>query len=213
MKRALYLHGFLSSGNGSSTFQYLKAKHSDKFEWFAIDIDYACTNIFKLISQVDKYVRDNHIDIIVGSSMGGWLANHCRHNSAIKLTVNPPFNPYVLFAEQINGKEFVEWKYFNKRMDGQEVCRITPEIVGAYGLVPAEFNINIYSVFIFSKQDNLLHHDWDLINEMSKIDEEENFGIDGHKHIYVVDSIKHRMSKNFVNTLLIPIMLDILEMN
>lgn len=213
MKRALYLHGFLSSGNGSSTFQYLKKKHSDKFEWFAIDIDYACNDLFKLMSDINKYVIENNIDIIVGSSMGGWLANHCGENSAIKLAVNPPLNPYKLFVEQINGKEFVEWKYFNKREDGQEICRITREIVGAYGLVKPEFVFNTYRVFVFSQKDNLLHHDKELIDFMIKEDENYLKEIDGHQHVYVVNSIKHRMSKAFVDIQLIPIMLDILEMN
>lgn len=87
-KRLLYIHGYKGSTNGVS-FNRLKKYAKDDYEMFAIDYDE--TRPIDTIRKILYYVYDNNIDIIIGSSLGGFLTMNCYEIP--RIVINPCMIP------------------------------------------------------------------------------------------------------------------------
>jgi len=84
--KAAFFHGFESNGVSSEKLTILN-KYFD--EVYAPTINYRNPNVFK---DTLRYIKDNPQDLLIGSSMGGWLA-YCI--SSITGTPMLLFNPAV----------------------------------------------------------------------------------------------------------------------
>ena len=85
----LYIHGYNGSPFGSS-YHHLKlyaAGHN------LHSIDYNPEQPELAIQSIKQYVADNQIDLIVGASLGGFLAMHIF--GIPRIVVNPCWNPAV----------------------------------------------------------------------------------------------------------------------
>ena len=85
----LYIHGYNGNMHGNSYIHL--AQHSS---WHNLhSIDYDPEQPEQAIQSIKQYVADNQIDLIIGASLGGFLAMHIF--GVPRIVVNPCWNPAV----------------------------------------------------------------------------------------------------------------------
>ena len=96
----LYIHGFASCGNSNKT-KLLKQHFDDVLAPdVPIDPDEA-------ISFLQKLIVDNEVDLIIGSSLGGFYAAHLAEKFQIKtVLLNPSTQPFITLAPYIGENEY-----------------------------------------------------------------------------------------------------------
>ena len=118
MLKILYLHGFKSTGNALKA-QILKKKFENVLSP-TLPVSPKQAIIF-----LEEILRQNEIDLIIGSSLGGFYAYilHKKHGSKV-LLINPSMKPWETLASQVGMHErFVsddpfEWKVeHNKQLE------------------------------------------------------------------------------------------------
>ena len=119
MKKLLYIHGFRSSSR-SSTILGIKESYSD-YEIHAFDVTH---HPKPSIKKIEDYVREHDIDILAGTSLGGFYAL-CARVDIPKIAVNPVIYPEnsLSFLPEIG--HVVE--YYNPREDGVQTFKCVPE--------------------------------------------------------------------------------------
>jgi len=106
----LYIHGFASCGNSNKT--KLLKQHFDNVLAPDVPIDPD-----EAISFLQKLIVENEVDLIIGSSLGGFYAAHLAEKFQIKMVLlNPSTQPFITLAPYVgenthfcSGKKF-EWK-------------------------------------------------------------------------------------------------------
>lgn len=117
-KKLLYIHGFRSSAK-SNTIVTIKANYHD-LDVHAFDVTH---HPQESIRKIEDYVAEHGIDILAGTSLGGFYAL-CAQVDIPKIAVNPVLNPeYSLSALPEIGEEV---EYFNEREDGVQtfICTL-----------------------------------------------------------------------------------------
>lgn len=89
MMRILYVHGYNGSPTGSS--YTLFDKQLDKSIYELHTIDYDAADPRAAIQSIRDYVRKHKIDLIIGSSLGGFLTLFLY--GVMRIVVNPCWNP------------------------------------------------------------------------------------------------------------------------
>ena len=90
----LYLHGFASCGDSNKT-RLLKAYFGED-EVIAPDLP---VNPHKALSVARKIIIDEDIDLIIGSSLGGFYASNLCETMGLKaVLINPSVQPFVTLA-------------------------------------------------------------------------------------------------------------------
>ena len=104
MANILYIHGFGSDANSSTAKEIIKGL-GDNYKV----ITYSFNNSYELVeTMIDnikvarKLIKDNHIDIVVGTSMGAFIAMNCHD---ITKVIN---NPCMLPSEQLKQRAIPE---------------------------------------------------------------------------------------------------------
>lgn len=85
MINILYVYGFNSSEN-SSTFKSLK-NNLDNTKYNVYCVNYPQHNPFKSVSFLNDFIKTNKIDIVVGSSLGGFITLNL--NAKYRIVCNP----------------------------------------------------------------------------------------------------------------------------
>lgn len=149
--RILYVHGFRSSGE-SSTAQRLR-ELLPHCSVFSPDLPTDAAAALQLLRHI---IRAEKIDVVIGTSMGGMLAQKLR--GVPKVLINPSFHVSKTFRKNIGTVS-----YFSARADGTMQFEITPKIVSSYedleriqfvGLTPRELDI---TVGIFGTEDDVVN--------------------------------------------------------
>ena len=118
MKRILYIHGFCSSAQ-TATVHRLREVLTD-CEVHAIDVNH---HPAESIAKIERYVADNGIDLLIGTSLGGYYTL-CARVDCIKVAVNPATDPeHSLDHPEMMG----HLRYFNPREDGNWYFDFGPE--------------------------------------------------------------------------------------
>ena len=89
MMNVLYIHGYNGSPYGTS--YTLFDSLIDKTSATLHTIDYDPAQPLEAIKSIKRYVRDNNIDLIIGSSLGGFLTMHLFGYS--RIVINPCWDP------------------------------------------------------------------------------------------------------------------------
>ena len=89
MKKILYIHGYNGNKHGVS-YQRIK-KYAKGFDVVAIDYDQEKPN--EAIRTILDYVYDNNIDLVIGSSLGGFLTMNCF--DIPRVVINPCIMPVM----------------------------------------------------------------------------------------------------------------------
>lgn len=116
----LYVHGFASSGN-SGTARTIQ-KYLPKSKVFSPDLPIDPKKALKLLQDT---VEKEKIDIVVGTSMGGMLAQKLR--GVPKVLVNPAFHVSESMRKKIGTVPF-----FSSREDGATEFKVTPSLCDEY---------------------------------------------------------------------------------
>lgn len=119
----LYIHGFRSTGN-SSTARNLR----DLLPHCKIVSPDLPVDAEEAVALLRGICKDEKIDVVVGTSMGGMLAQKLR--GMPKVLVNPSF-----FVSETFRKNLGTVTYFKEREDGVKEFEITPEIVESYAKI------------------------------------------------------------------------------
>ena len=94
MIKILYVHGYNGKPDGGS-FQKL-AKYAEVADFGGEEVemhsfDYDAEDPYDAIKRLNQYYHDNNIDLIIGSSLGGFLAAGCDYTC--RIVVNPCWVP------------------------------------------------------------------------------------------------------------------------
>ena len=116
----LYVHGLSSSGSTHTVVTLRQLLPNDHV--VAPDLPMNPTETLILLQHC---VKDKHIDLVVGTSMGGMFAQKLR--GFVKIIVNPAFHVSELMRTQLGVHEF-----FNPRQDGVQQFEITEALCDQY---------------------------------------------------------------------------------
>ena len=114
--KVLYIHGLSSSGS-SNTPQLLR-KYMPEAEVLSPDLP---TDIVDAVAMLKELVARESIDVVVGTSMGGMLAQKLRGYR--KILVNPAFHLSQSMRRKIGVNQF-----FSPREDGATEYTITEQM-------------------------------------------------------------------------------------
>lgn len=96
MVKILYIHGYNGKPDGGSFRKLAKYAEAACFGGEKVEMhsfDYDATKPYKAIRELKLYYYKNDIDLIIGSSLGGFLAAQC--DWARRIVVNPCWFPSV----------------------------------------------------------------------------------------------------------------------
>ena len=121
----MYLHGFMSGANGAKQRQ-LQRKFKGRYRVIAPELDADPDSSLEVINRA---IREEHPEIIIGTSLGGFMALECESGDADVVIVNPCLFPKSQLAQWV-GEEHT---YFCKRLDGVQTYTLTQATLDKYG--------------------------------------------------------------------------------
>ena len=147
----MYLHGFMSGANGAKQRQ-LQKQFKGRWRVIAPELDGDPDKSLDIINEVIEQERP---EIIVGTSLGAWMAMMCRHGVAPLVLVNPVTAPQEELAHWLDEPQ----QYFCKRLDGVQTYTLTREVLDKYGAYSTEeaiaFEGDDFHVLCSTKDDLL----------------------------------------------------------
>ena len=92
-KTILYIHGFNGNPQGG-TYQGLVDFFSDKNDYEVISYPFPAlhTDVEKTQKQIENYIEQNNVSILVGASLGGFYTLCCK-KPVFKIAINPCMIP------------------------------------------------------------------------------------------------------------------------
>lgn len=187
----LYLHGFASSGNSGTAKEIQECLPNCKV--VCPDLPIASDDAVALITQT---VKDNNIDLVIGTSMGGLLAMVAP--VADKIVVNPSFHVSRMMFRRLEDNDSVVLPFFKQRNDGATEFELTRHIAEGYQAIEVDALVNPSvvpdrTVGIFGAEDDVV----DCKEEyLSRFDNIRNF------------KGGHRLDKEAVEEVVIPAILQ-----
>ncbi|MCM1140722.1 MAG: hypothetical protein NC453_19300 [Muribaculum sp.] len=123
-KHLMYIHGFMSGSNGTKQKQLAK-KLKGRYEVIAPELTADPDDSLDIINRM---IADYHPEVIVGTSLGGFMALMCDSGDAQLVVANPCLCPQ---------EELSRWKdepqtYFCPRLDGVQTYTLTQETLDKY---------------------------------------------------------------------------------
>lgn len=121
----MYLHGFMSGANGAKQRQ-LQKRYEGRYKVIAPELT---ANPDESLSIINEIIDKENPEIIIGTSLGGWMAIECIvDGDADIILVNPCLTPQTQISRWLNEEQ----KYFCKRLDGVQTYTLTQEILDLY---------------------------------------------------------------------------------
>lgn len=120
----MYVHGFMSGANGAKQRQ-LQDEFKGQYRVIAPELD---GDPDKSLNIINETIRTEKPSVIVGSSLGGWMATMCDSKDAKIIIVNPCTKPEEELARWLNEPQ----TYFCKRLDGVQTYLLTDTILNKY---------------------------------------------------------------------------------
>ena len=131
---ALYVHG-LGSGARTRTMKQLP-EYLPYFEWIAVEV---AEDAEEAVEKIDRYVRQYHPEVLMGTSLGGFYVFYADAPDAVKIICNPAMNIDELIRTKIG---FGEHRYFVKRENGQKTYTLDAVVCRRF----AEFRMTHYPI-------------------------------------------------------------------
>lgn len=145
MTKILYIHGFCSSAQTGTVLRLREV--FTQCDIHAIDVNH---HPAESIALIESYVREHGIDILVGTSLGGYFTL-CANVDCVKVAVNPATDPeHMLDIPSMMG----HLKYFNPRQDGNWYFDFGKENLLEFRGIG--FHITTHTYIICSDHDELL---------------------------------------------------------
>lgn len=121
----LYLHGFASSGNSGTAKEIQECLPNCKV--ISPDMPIHPSEALELIH---KIVDEQEIDLVIGTSMGGYFA--AQISGKLKILVNPSFHVSRMMKSRLGDNYEMTIPYFKTREDGATEFVLTKEIANWY---------------------------------------------------------------------------------
>lgn len=173
IKNVIYIHGYNSSGHtGKLLNKLFKERYGDDVTVFAPSIP---ANYFDARKVIDDFLQNNKIDLIIGSSLGGFMTLDTP--GYFRISVNPTLLPYETLPI-INAKPEEYMSYEIAEIDLPHNVDIQDK-VEVYGL--------------FGGKDKIV----DFKDEFSRIW--------NHNNMYFAPDMEHQMKENDIIRYLFPI--------
>ena len=152
MKKMMYVHGFMSGSNGAKQKQ-LQKMFEGRYMVIAPELD---GDPDKSLSILNEEIRKQKPEVIIGTSLGGWMGVMCESGDAKLILVNPCTYP----PGEIDHLKDQPLKYFCKRLDGAKTYVLTQETLDLYKKYDFEKTVGDKVERIWalcSSADELLH--------------------------------------------------------
>ena len=120
----MYLHGFMSGANGTKQRQ-LQRHFKGRYRVIAPELDADPDRSLAIIADV---IDEEKPQVIVGTSLGAWMAMMSKCLGADYILVNPVTAPLEELARWLD----VPQEYFCKRLDGAQTYTLTREVLDKY---------------------------------------------------------------------------------
>lgn len=120
----LYVHGFMSGTNGAKQRQ-LQKQFKGRYRVITPELD---GDPDKSLATLNEVMEREKPQIIVGTSLGAWMAMMCDFFPAELVLVNPVTAPCEELAKWLD----VPREYFCKRLDGVQTYTLTHEVLDKY---------------------------------------------------------------------------------
>ena len=121
----MYIHGFMSGANGAKQRQ-LQKQFKGRYRVIAPELD---GDPDKSLAIINEIVERERPVVIVGTSLGAWMALMCDSICASLVLVNPVTAPQEELAHWLDEPR----TYFCKRLDGVQTYTLTHEVLDKYG--------------------------------------------------------------------------------
>ena len=129
----MYIHGFRSGANGSKR-EELQQHFDGRYRVIAPEVD---ADPEKSLAIINETIQREKPEIIVGTSLGGWMTLMGDSDDAQLVIVNPSLYPQQTLAKWI-GQEL---PYFCQRLDSVQTYTLTQEVLDKYAAYDVVKNI------------------------------------------------------------------------
>ena len=120
----MYVHGFMSGANGAKQKQ-LQDYFEGLYRVIAPELD---ADPDKSLAILNEIIQKEKPEVIIGTSLGGWMTLMCDSQDAKLVIVNPTTEPAVTLGRWLNQPQ----KYFCKRLDGVQTYTLIQEVLDKY---------------------------------------------------------------------------------
>lgn len=120
----MYIHGFMSGANGAKQGQ-LQRHFKNRYRVIAPELD---ADPDKSLETINELIEKENPEIIIGTSLGGWMTLMCDSGDAELVIVNPSTTPTLTLSRWLNEPQ----TYFCPRLDGVQTYTLTPETLEKY---------------------------------------------------------------------------------
>ena len=120
----MYIHGFRSGVNGSKRDE-LQQHFEGRYRVVAPEVD---ADPEKSLTIINEMIAREKPEIIVGTSLGGWMTLMCDSGDAQLVVVNPSTEPQYTLSRWI-GQDL---PYFCERLDGVQTYTLTQQVLDKY---------------------------------------------------------------------------------
>lgn len=143
MNKVLYIYGYGSSPDDSSTMKVMKKIMCDLgYELFSIEYDQENPDL--ALDKFENYILKNDIKYVIGHSLGGFITL-CLDSNVKKLVINPTLKPHLdlpnigdLSEEAIYDYEYLE--HWLRSGDDTPWVNCFDEVMGLFGDKDELFN-------------------------------------------------------------------------
>lgn len=120
----MYIHGFMSGTNGAKQKQ-LEQHFIKHYRVIAPELD---ADPDSSLAKLNEIIKQEKPEIIIGTSLGGWMTLMCDSGNAELVIVNPSTVPYKTLSRWLNEPQ----TYFCPRLDGVQTYLLTQETLDKY---------------------------------------------------------------------------------
>ena len=198
----LYLHGLGSCGK-SHTYSVLK----DLFESmtllnahvYSIDIP---TNPKEAIKKINKFVKLKNINIVVGTSLGGFYT--MLVDGVAKIAINPAMHPSELLPTLVEIGKPIE--YFGEREDGATTYTLTKVDIEDFRSTEHEFYTNTLDEEYTYETYGVFGADDDVVNDI-----DEFLSLYRKYRVTRVNGLGHRLTEDCIKREIKNVILDAID--
>lgn len=191
MNKIVYMHGFGSSGSGST----VKTLQELLPDWVVLapDIPVDPTEALPFLKEFCKMERPN---VIVGTSMGGMYAQQLRGFK--RICVNPAFDLPQHKDILYEGT----FEFFNTRKNGETSFTITPEIISHF----AEMDAHQFDGITDEDRDNVygLFADGDTTVNCEEIFRQHYINV-------ILFHGEHRLNRQVIEEVIVPLVQELVQ--
>lgn len=117
-KKILFIYGFNDNPDSQLVKDLKENLNTKRYE--VISDYYAQYNPKDALIDINNYIKENKIDVVIGIELGGWLATLIENKNVKKILIDPIFNPLVEFDKEDGFPEYI-MKFYKDYINALEI--------------------------------------------------------------------------------------------